>query len=242
VLYAAFRSRWKPRESVSPSGNIPWTNLGLIVLIAWALDFAFLLVVPDVNWVVVPNVVQFNINQLPILILYFVFGAYAGGRGWFREIRLPGTPAGWLAAAAIGTAAYFVVGGEFFGRLAASNTLSPWYLLAFSFVRSGVLMVYLLAVLSAGATYFSRKNSVLHELAGVSYEIYLVHIFIVIALQTALAGMPAIPGGLKILITLIGATGISYLLGKFTIHKFPKASAAVMCVLFLVMPMLFGPD
>ena len=99
-----------------------------------------------------------------------------------------------------------------------------------------------MTAMAVAGIYFKRRNAVLNELAGVSYEIYLVHLFVVVAFQMLFAGLPAIPVAVKIPAVFILSTGISYLLGKFTIHKYPKISAVVMFILFLVMPLIFGPD
>jgi hypothetical protein len=167
---------------------------------------------------------------------------YAGYRGWFRGNDAPLRIRHLLPPALALTAAYFLVGQLFFRNLAASNSLPPAYLLGFSFLRPAVLATYLLTALAVAQKYFPRKNAVLHESAGVSYEMYLVNLIIVAALQGALAGVPSLPAAVKIPVVFVAATAASYLLGKFTIHKYPKASASVMFVLFLVMPIIFGPE
>jgi peptidoglycan/LPS O-acetylase OafA/YrhL len=216
------------------------SNLLIFGLLVFTVDFLFILVFPDSNWVVVPNVIQFNINQLPVMILYFGFGMVARYKEWFSRDDLPFKLHQWLFLALLFTAGYFLIGQEFFKNIAVSNTLSPLYLLCVSLIRSFLLLSYLMSALSLAKKYFSGKNRVLHELADVSYEIYLVHMIIVVAFQMAFAGFAFIPTPVKIFAVFLLSTITSYLLGKFTIHKYPRASAVAMTILFLLMPLIFN--
>jgi glucan biosynthesis protein C len=232
----------KPEPIHPPAEKLTLSRLAGFLLLTSVVDFIFLLYVPDANWIIVPNVIQVNVNQLPIMILYFAFGIYARDKGWFTNDPLPLKIRHGLGISILATAAYFILGQEFFTHLLVSNTLPPVYLFCIALVRSVLLLSYLLTAIAAASAYFQKRNPVVNELAGVSYEIYLVHLFIVVAFQMLFAGLPAIPVAVKIpaVFTLSAAT--SYVLGKFTIHKHPKISAAVMFILFLVMPLVFGPD
>jgi glucan biosynthesis protein C len=232
----------KPRPIQPPAEKLTLSRLAGFVLLTSAVDFLLLICIPDAHWIIIPNVIQVNINQLPIMILYFAFGMYARDKGWFANGPLPLALRHWLGISILATAAYFILGQELFTHLLVSNTLPPVYLFCIAFVRSVLLLSYLLTAIAAAGIYFKRRNPVLNELAGVSYEIYLVHLFVVVAFQVLFAGLPAIPVAVKIPAVFILSTAISYGLGKFTIHKFPKISAVVMFILFLVMPLVFGPD
>ncbi|MBN2084921.1 MAG: acyltransferase [Anaerolineales bacterium] len=225
-----------------PAEKLTLSRLAGFALLTTAVDFLLLVFVPDANWIIVPNVIQVSVIQLPTMLLYFAFGMYAKDKGWFAVDSIPLTLRHWLGISFVATAAYFILGQEFFARLLVSNTLPPVYLFCIALIRSVMLLSYLLTAIAVGSAYFQKRNPALNELAGVSYEIYLVHLFIVVAFQMMFAGMPAIPVAVKIPAVFILSTGVSYVLGKFTIHKHPKISAAVMSILFLVMPLIFGPD
>ncbi len=242
VAYKIITRFRKPGLVGPPDNKLTLSRLAWFGLLAVAVDFLFLLFVPDANWIIVPNVIQVNINQLPIMALYFGFGIYARDKGWFANDPMPLTLWHWLGISFAATAAYFVLGQEFFNHLAVSNSLAPAYLFCIVFIRSILLLSYLMTAMAVAGIYFKRRNAVLHELAGVSYEIYLVHLFIVVAFQMLFAGLPFIPVAVKIPAVFILSTGTSYGLGKFTIYKYPKISAVVMFILFLVMPLIFGPD
>lgn len=232
----------KPEPIHPPAEKLTLSRLAGFVLLTTAVDFLFLIFIPDANWIIVPNVIQVNVNQLPIMILYFAFGMYARDKGWFTDNSMPLKLRYWLGISILATAVYFILGQEFFTHLLASNTLPPVYLFCIAVVRSVMLLSYLLTAIAVGSAYFSKRNSVLNELAGVSYEIYLVHLFIIVAFQMVFLGMPAVPVAVKIPAVFILSTGVSFVLGKFTIHQHPKISAVVMFILFLVMPLVFGPD
>jgi glucan biosynthesis protein C len=242
VVYKIIIRFRKPRPAHPSDEKLTLARLAGFVLLASAVDFIFLIIFPDANWIIIPNVIQVNINQLPIMILYFAFGMYAKDKGWFANDPPPLTLRHWLGISILATAAYFILGQEFFAHLLVSNSLPPVYLFCIAIVRSVLLLSYLLTAVAVAGVNFKRRNPVLNELAGVSYEIYLVHLFVVVAFQMMFAGLPAIPVAVKIPAVFILSTAISYVLGKFTIHKHPKISAAVMFILFLVMPLIFGPD
>lgn len=236
-LAGAFRKK-KPINPID--GKLTLSNLLMFGALTFSVDCLFTALFPDANWVIVPNIIQFNINQLPTMILYFGFGMYARNQEWFSRNELPLKLHQWLSVAFLFTLGYFLLGREFFRNIAVSNTLSPLFLLCFSFLRSFLLLSYLMMFLSLAFAYCSRKNKVLHELADVSYEIYLVHMIIVVAFQMMFAGFTSIPAPVKIIVVFLLSTMTSYLLAKFTLHKFPKASAVAMFILFLVMPLIFN--
>jgi peptidoglycan/LPS O-acetylase OafA/YrhL len=242
AVYTLARTMRKERPAESAGSKPFWAPVLGFGLLALVVDFLFLSFVPDADWIIVPNVLQVNVNQLPCMILYFGFGVYAASREWFAADDPRMRLRYWLPVALLLAAAYLGIGGDFFRNIAASNALSTVYRLCFSFVRSFLLLTGLMAALAAGRKYFSVKNPVLHELSDVSFEIYLVHLFVVVAFQALFAGIPALPAAGKIAAVFLLSTGASYLLGKFAVHKHPKISAAVMIVLFLVMPLVFGPD
>jgi glucan biosynthesis protein C len=246
ILFAAAYKiivRFRKPKPIHPSDErLTLSHLAGFALLTSAVDFLFLICFPDANWIIIPNVIQVNINQLPIMILFFAFGLYARDKGWFANAPLPLKLRHWLGISILATAAYFILGQEFFSRLLVSNTLPPAYLFCIAFIRSILLLSYLMTAIATAGIYFKKRNPVLNELAGVSYEIYLVHLLVVVAFQMLFAGLPAIPVAVKIPAVFFLSTGISYLLGKFTIHKYPKISAIAMFILFLVMPILFGPD
>ena len=231
------------KESInSPNREMTLPDLLWFGLLTLAADFVFLIYVPDANWVIVPNVIQFNINQLPILILYFGFGLYARHKGWYTKDHLPLKLHSWISISIILSFVYFLIGQEFFANIAVSSTLSPIYLFGISLVRSFLLLAYLMTAMALAGKYFFKKHTVLNELANVSYEIYLVHMFIVVILQMLFAGFGSVPVIVKIPAIFLVSTGVCFLLGKYTLRKFPRISAVIMIVLFLVMPILFGPD
>jgi len=242
VVYKIIIRFRKPEPSHPSDAKLTLSRLAGFLLLTSAVDFLFLAFIPDAHWIIIPNVIQVNINQLPIMILYFAFGTYARDKGWFANDPLPLKLRHWLFISILATAAYLILGQEFFTHLLVSNTLPPVYLFCIAFVRSVLLLSCLLTAIAAAGAYFKRRNPVLNELAGVSYEIYLVHLFVVVAFQMMFTGLPAIPVAVKIPAVFILSTAISYVLGKFTIHKHPKISAVVMFILFLVMPLIFGPD
>ena len=225
--------------------NKIYKNMTIFVLLTFGLltaaaDYIFIIFFPDSSWIVIPKVLQFNVNQLLILVLYFGFGVYSKYKEWFIKNDLPFKLNQWISIALLLTILYFIIGHDVFKNIDISNTLSPIYLLFFSLVRSFLLLSYLIMFLSLAMKYFIRKNTILTKIADVSYEIYLVHIFIVGGFQVMFKRYASIPVVVKICTIFIIATFISYFFGKYTLKKYPKISTVVMFILFFVLMVIFN--
>ena len=141
--------------------------------------------------------------------LFYGLFYWAGWRLFGREASLaPLRP--WIGGIAVISLVLFVPYYMLLPKLDASiletgqmKRLSlPWH------VVEGVLTVYLAALLTllsllTGQRYLSRRSPVLRLVSDASYWIYLVHLPVVIFLQTILAETPLVLA-LKLLITLSG--------------------------------------
>lgn len=94
--------------------------------------------------------------------------------------------------------------------------------------------------ISLAVEYFRKKNSIIRNVADVSYEMYIVHLFFLMALQFIFQKFEMIPVPVKICSIFIIGTFVSYFFGKYTLYKFPKISAGVMFVLFFVLMVVFN--
>lgn len=174
------------------------------------------------------------------MFLFFGFGVYSRYREWFMKEDVPGNPIPWISISLSLTILYFIIGQDLFENIDISNSLSPLYLLSFSLVRSFLLLAYLMMSLSIAIRYFKQRNPFLNRIADVSYEIYLVHMFVVGGFQMLFAGYTSIPIGVKIGAVFMIATLISYFFGKYTLKKFPKMSGSVLFVLFFVLMVIYN--
>ena len=216
------------------------SNLLILGLLTALVYFISILIFPDSSWINIPMILQFKITQLLILFLYFGFGVYSRYREWFIQKDIPFNLHIWISLALLLTILFFIIGQNVFNNIDISNTFSPIYLLIFSLVKSFLLLSYLILSLSLAIKHFNKKNTIIKKIADVSYEIYLVHIYLVGALQMILTRFGMIPVAVKIFIVFIIGTFISYIFGKYTLYKFPRISAAVMFILFFVLMVIFN--
>lgn len=216
------------------------SNLLVLGFLTTLIYFISILIFPDSSWVNIPMILQFKTTQLLILILFFGFGIYSRYREWFIQMDIPFNFNAWISLALLLTILFFITGQNIFNNIDTSNTFSPLYLLIFSLIRSFLLLSYLIVFLSLAIKYFNKKNSIINKIADVSYEIYIVHIFIVGTFQMIFTRFGMIPVAVKICAIFIIGTCISYAFGKFILYKFPKISAGVMFVLFFVLMVIFN--
>jgi len=111
--------------------------------------------------------------------------------------------------------AYLVFGQPLFAHTAGTANLSVGYLVVYAFLRSFLLLSLLVILVSFGVRYWNYASGLDRQLAAASYNIYLVHFFIVVGLQTALLSWIGGPVPVKIAIIFLGALILSFALSRW---------------------------
>jgi peptidoglycan/LPS O-acetylase OafA/YrhL len=225
---------------VKPYKEIGVLNLLTIGILSTLIYFISVLKFPESSWVNLPFILQFKTTHLLILVFYFGFGVYSGARGWFSQKDMPFNLTALLISSIVLTILFFIVGKDVFNNLDGSNTLSPAYLFIYSLIRSFLLLSYLITLWAIALKYFNRRFSLVGKIADVSYEIYLVHVFVIVGIQEGLKHFALMPVAVKICLIFAIGTIIGYFVAKYTIYKFPRISAAAMFVLFFVLMVIFN--
>lgn len=200
-------------------------------ILAALVYYVFLLFFPGSSWVLIPQILQFKITHLPVLISFFGFGIYLS----FKKSPVKDIPFNiriWLILSILFTVLFFISGQDFFNKNDFSNTLSPLYLFIFSLIRSFLILSYLILTLLVADKFFTKKNVFIKKISVVSYEIYLVHLFFIVAFQITLLHFKMIPVSVKIFTAFFLGTIASYFFGKYTIYKYPKISATILILCF----------
>jgi hypothetical protein len=164
---------------------------------------------------------------------YFAFGVYAQSRGWFADGRALGSLTLWGALSAVLAVAYLVFGPPMFADTAGTANLTVGYLLVFAFLRSFLLLSLLVISVSFGVRYWNHANGVDRQLAAASYNIYLVHFFIVVALQAALLRWIGGPVLVKIAIVFFAALTLSFAFTRWVLARHSRAFAIAIMALFV---------
>ena len=236
LVYALARRKgtFLPAARAAAGPRSVLAALAAFGLLTTAGHFILLLLVPDSSWFTLHMLLEFQVTRLVPYAGCFALGIYAQSRGWLAGGKPLGSLAVWGALSAGLAAAYLVLGQPLFGSGAATASLPVGLLLAFAFVRSFLVVSLLVVFVSCGARYWNRASALTERFAAASYNIYLVHFLIVVALQTALVEWVGGPALAKIAIVFPVALALSYALCRWVLERHSRAFAAVILALFVL--------
>ncbi|MBI5584546.1 MAG: acyltransferase family protein [Deltaproteobacteria bacterium] len=222
-----------PAARKSTSGHSALVALVVFGVLISDVYFILLLFVPDSSWFTLYMFLEFQVTRLVMFAGYFAFGVYAQSRGWFAD----GKPLGsltWWGALSLGLAiAYLVFGQAMFADTAGTADLTVGYLLIFAFLRSFILLSLLVILVSFGVRYWNNASGLGRQLAAASYNIYLVHFFIVVALQAALLRWIGGPAPVKIAIVFLAALTLSFAFSRWVLTRHSRAFVIAILALFV---------
>jgi len=204
--------------------------------IAWiaATALAYFLVlrkIPDMSWLTVDLLLQFQPTGLIVYIASFILGTMAYSRQWFRDgfhDRL------WLILpiVVILTGAFFFFGSAVFGNPSVSSGGSAVDLLVFSVVRTALCAAIMTMLIMVYRRFGNHPSDFSSRVSAYSYNIYMVHIFFVVFFQHVLTGWQAGPAIVKAGIVFVLTLPVSYFIAAF-ISRFPRAFMAGFALVFL---------
>jgi hypothetical protein len=128
---------------------------------------------------------------------------------------------------------YLVFGQPMFVNTAGTAHLTVGYLLVFAFLRSFLLLSLLVVLVSFGVRYWNDASGLNRQLTAASYDIYLVHFFIVVALQAALLRWIGGPVPVKIAIVFLAALTVSFAFSRWVLARHSLAFAIAIVALFV---------
>jgi glucan biosynthesis protein C len=238
ALVYALVCKWRgtgiqPAAQKVESGNSILVALGSFGLLMSVAYFVLLLFVPDSSWFTLYMFLEFQVTRLVSYAGAFAFGIYAQSRGWFTDGKPLGSLTLWGAVSAILAVTYLAFGQPVFADTAGTANLSTGYLLAFALLRSFLLLSLLVVFVSFGLRYWNHANKLDQQLAGTSYDIYLVHIFIVIALQSALLEWTGGLVPIKIAIVFLTTLALSFGISRWVLARHSRAFAMLILGLFV---------
>jgi hypothetical protein len=210
--------------------------VGILCVFIFRLNAIIPVPYPD-PWVYIVNILQFQSWRLPVYIIYFALGIYAFSRNWFvKDNNFPGHPLLWMSICIILCFGYVVN----LNNLIANQTNIKFiiiYVWLFSFLR----MTFLILFMSVAVRYWNRPHKINETLAANSYNIYLVHLPLVIVLQLLLFNLMGIPSLLKFGIVFSLSFLISYALSRYAIKPHPRLSIVAVVVIFFLMVLFVYP-
>jgi hypothetical protein len=237
LVYTLSR-RWRsgailPAARPATSGNSVLAALVVFGLLTSAGYFILLLLFPDSSWFTVDMFLEFQVTRLVPYAGCFTFGVYAQSKGWFAEGKPLGSLALWGATSAALAVAYLLVGQPVFADTAGTANLPVGLLLLFAFICSFLLLSLLVVFVSFGVRYWNDASGLGRQLTAASYNIYLVHFFIVVTLQIALLKWIAGPVPAKIAIVSIATFALSLAISRWILARHSRAFAVAILALFV---------
>jgi hypothetical protein len=188
--------------------------------------------IPEMSWLTIDLLLQFQPTSLILYITCFILGVVASSREWFAGDEFPQRLFIWVLTGLLLTAGFFIIGRVVFAHPATSDQLSSVLLLAFSFIRTLLCLAVLVILIAYARRYWNRPSGLNQALAANSYNIYLVHIFFVTALQDILMVWPGGPAMVKAAIVFLVALPISYGISRL-IDRFPRGFAIGLFAIFI---------
>ncbi len=230
--------RWRsgailPAARPATSGNSVLVALVVFGLVTSAGYFILLLLFPDSSWFTLHMFLEFQVTRLVPYAGCFTFGVYAQSKGWFAEGKPLGSLALWGAISAALAVAYLLVGQPVFADTAGTANLPVGLLLLFAFIRSFLLLSLLVVFVSFGVRYWNHASGLGRQLAAASYNIYLVHFFIVVTLQIALLKWIGGPVPAKIAIVSLATLALSLAISRWILARHSRAFAVAILALFV---------
>jgi peptidoglycan/LPS O-acetylase OafA/YrhL len=219
-----------PGRNHDPAPRAPLVLAAMLVT-ALAVSVAFglvNLVSRDGSWVRLGGLLLFQPTRVTIYTGMFCLGVFANTRNWFAPHPLPGSWRLWLAAT-LPLALLLLVLAERFYTAPVSLGLS----MAHGFLRSFLCLAFLGLFASVSSRHWSRPAPMNRVIAESSYDIYLVHLPVVVTLQWALLSFP-VPSPLKW--ALIAGLSVLLCLGlsRLVIRPHPKAAVMALIGSFMV--------
>ena len=183
---------------------------------------------PDWSWFKWSALILFQPTRLPLYAVFFAFGVYACRRNWFTEDPFPGGVLLWGVSTVLFLAALLA-----FGRsLMQPGGASPGLALAHGAVRTLAAFSALALLVNVALRRWNAPGRASGVLAGSSYDIYLLHMPVVVFLQTLLLAV-----GVSVyvkfgLAAVVGAL-ICLALSRYLVRPHPRAAVGVLLVAFL---------
>ncbi len=181
------------------------------------------------------SIFQFQPVRIPLYGVIFALGIYASSDNWFIDKKFPGKMWIWGAASIIFSIALIPC---MYHALMAWGKIMPWkFSLLHGFIRTGIVLSTLGFLVKFFSKYSDRK-SVLNGISGVSYEIYIIHLPVVVAVA-GIFTMLTMPALLKFILAGTMVTGLSWALGRYLIKPYPKISCAAVAMAFMLLCVVY---
>jgi len=184
LLYQIKSKFWGSRkQSKDTSIQAMWIALfttGIVISLSVTLINYF---ISELAWVNFYNVLIFQPTRFPLYLGLFALGIYASSKNWFTKHDLPGSLLIWFIASLILLFILLGVLAGIFEKIYAANPIPFRLIFMHGFVRTFFVLAFLVFLISFTQRYWNRSSKIHQNLAASSYDIYLLHLPIVVIFQ-----------------------------------------------------------
>ncbi len=214
-------------------GARPMLRAMLVAGLIMSFGFALVnLYSQDGYWAKIGGLLLFRPDRMPLFAGMFGLGVYASSRSWFVLHPLPGSVWLWSVAGFVLTSA-LLVGSRVIYADAASFQLS----MAHGLLRAFLCLSYVGLLVSIGHKYWNSPSRIDRNLAASSYDIYLIHMPIVVIFQFIFHSMDL---SIFLKFTLVFSLSLLLSLGisRYLIRPRPKLSILLLLIAFAITSMI----
>ncbi len=213
--------------------DVPGSRRILLTMMVFGLVTALLVSVFGMctvprTWVRIGPFLVFQLTRAPIYFGLFVLGAYAYSRKWFEGRTLPGVFWIWGLAAFL----LFAANLGFIAAMKNHPDMPRWLgAVVNGVLRSFTGLAFTGFFITLCHRFLDRPSAVRRSLGDATYDIYLIHLPIVIGLQYLLQSL-SISIHLKILVVFVIAFAACWGLSRWLIKPHPRIAVGVLIASF----------
>ena len=185
---------------------------------------------PDWAWFKIGSILLIQPTRVPLYAGLFALGALAWYRGWFKAAPLPLKPWIW-ACASLALSLLLIAGLKNFVTAPQPPPVGPS--LYFAGLRTFACLAFIGWFTTLAQRRLDKSTPIHRSLFPASYDIYLIHLPIVVLLQWGAFLLP-FALGIKFAFILLAACLISWLLSRYVIQPRPHLAVALLLAAFLL--------
>jgi glucans biosynthesis protein C len=198
---------------------------GIFCILGFALTNRYY---PDWAWGKLGGLILIQPTRVPSYLALFALGIYANTHGWFTAHAFPGKALVWLVACATFSAALIA----YLGSLEPLTVPTPWHqAIAHAVLRSLSVLSFLGFFITATQHRGNRSSLAWQNLHQCSYDIYIIHLPLVVICQLMLLSLP-MASFAKFTISGLGPLVVSWALGRYFIEPYPVPAGGLLLTTF----------
>lgn len=228
-------------RSITSSGRSVFNVMLFSGIVLTAGYFIVVILFPGINDWIHLSFLSFEPTKTVSYVVCFCMGIYGYSRNWFAE-RIGITYINiWAVTGILSLAIFLISGNEILVERAVPEGFSLLQLGVFSIARSFLCISVLFLLVSIAHRYLNFASRFTKKLSENSYHIYIIHLFLVLALQAALRGWAQGPAWLKLVIVFLSAVIFSYLISEYITNRFPKATLVFLVLISISLIFIINP-